>query len=113
MKSTIRPAGAFHRAIWRWHFYAGVIVLPVLMWLAATGALYLYKPEIEGFVYRDWSVVQPAGKPQPIAAMIASIERQSGAKVSQVSRPASATASICSTVGDCGHGKVSNTDSGV
>ena len=92
MKSTVRPAGAFHRAIWRWHFYAGVIVLPVLMWLAATGALYLYKPEIEGFVYRDWSVI-PAGKLQPIAAMIASIERQSGAKVSQVSRPASATES--------------------
>lgn len=93
MTSISRPAGGFYRAIWRWHFYAGVIVLPVLMWLAATGALYLYKPEIEGWLYRDWSVVQPAGKPQPIASMIASVERQSGAIVTQVSRPAGASES--------------------
>ena len=93
MNSTLRPAGAFYRAIWRWHFYAGAIVFPVLMWLAATGALYLYKPEIEAFAYRDWSVVQPGGQAQPIAAMIASVERQSGATVTQVSRPAGAAES--------------------
>ncbi|MEZ0244971.1 MAG: PepSY-associated TM helix domain-containing protein, partial [Sphingomonas sp.] len=92
MAETSAPGG-FYRAIWRWHFYAGVIVLPVLLWLAATGGLYLYKPEIEGFVYRGWSAVQPMGKVQPIAAMVASVERQSGAKVSRVTRPASATES--------------------
>ncbi|HEY0115551.1 MAG TPA: PepSY-associated TM helix domain-containing protein, partial [Allosphingosinicella sp.] len=40
--------------MWRWHFYAGLIVLPVLVWLAVTGGLYLYKPEIERAVYREW-----------------------------------------------------------
>jgi len=80
--------GSLYRAVWRWHFYAGVIVLPVMLWLAATGGLYLYKPEIENWLYRDWSVVQPTGQVQPIAAMIASVERQTGAKVTQVSRPA-------------------------
>ncbi len=34
--------GAFYRAMWRWHFYAGLIVLPVLALMAVTGALYLY-----------------------------------------------------------------------
>ena len=32
-------SGAY-RAVWRWHFYAGVFVMPVLMLLALTGGLY-------------------------------------------------------------------------
>lgn len=85
--------GGLYHAVWRWHFYTGLIVLPVMLWLAATGGLYLYKPEIERWLYRDWSVVQPVGKVQPIAVMIASVEKQSGAKVTQISRPAAATES--------------------
>ncbi|MEN5363977.1 PepSY-associated TM helix domain-containing protein [Brevundimonas intermedia] len=42
-----------YRAVWRWHFYAGVFVMPVLMLLALTGGLYLFKDEIDGFLYRD------------------------------------------------------------
>ena len=45
-------SGAY-RAVWRWHFYAGVFVMPVLMLLALTGGLYLFKDEIDGLVYRD------------------------------------------------------------
>lgn len=93
MTYAVRPAGAFYRAIWRWHFYAGVIVLPVMLWLAATGGLYLYKPEIEGWLYRDWNRVAVTGEVQPIGAMIASVERATGAKVTQVSRPAGAAES--------------------
>ena len=37
---------AAYRAVWRWHFYAGLFVLPVLMLMALTGALYLFKAEI-------------------------------------------------------------------
>ena len=36
-----------YRMVWRWHFLAGLIVLPVLAWMAVTGSLYLYKGEIE------------------------------------------------------------------
>ncbi|MBD3838367.1 PepSY domain-containing protein, partial [Brevundimonas sp.] len=45
-------SGAY-RAVWRWHFYAGVFVMPVLMLLALTGGLYLFKDEIDGALYRD------------------------------------------------------------
>jgi len=31
----------FYRAVWRWHFYAGLFVLPFIAWLALTGAVYL------------------------------------------------------------------------
>jgi len=45
---------AIDRAVWRWHFYAGVLCLPFLITLSATGSLYLFKDEINGslFAYR-------------------------------------------------------------
>ena len=42
---------AVYRAIWRWHFYAGLLCLPFLISLSATGALYLFQPEINATVF--------------------------------------------------------------
>jgi uncharacterized iron-regulated membrane protein len=36
-----------HRLIWRWHFYAGLFCLPFVLWLATTGMIYLFKPQLE------------------------------------------------------------------
>ncbi|MGQ9370581.1 PepSY-associated TM helix domain-containing protein [Azospirillum sp. ST 5-10] len=47
-----------YRAVWRWHFYAGLFTLPFLVLLAVTGALYLFRDEIDGFVHRDVKVVE-------------------------------------------------------
>jgi len=47
------PISGAYRAVWRWHFYAGLLTLPVLCLMALTGALYLFKPEIEDLAYRD------------------------------------------------------------
>lgn len=44
---------SLYRAVWRWHFYAGLQVLPILIWLAITGGLYFFKAEIDGFFHRD------------------------------------------------------------
>ncbi len=82
-QSTVAPsvrATTLHRALWRWHFYVGLVILPFLAWLAVTGGLYLYKPEIERWLYADWSVVEPR-QPLGPAALIASIERQTDARL--------------------------------
>ncbi|WP_284891766.1 PepSY-associated TM helix domain-containing protein [Cobetia amphilecti] len=42
-----------YRAVWRWHFYAGLLVLPFLTLLAVTGGLYLFREEIDHFVHAD------------------------------------------------------------
>ncbi|MET0247669.1 MAG: PepSY-associated TM helix domain-containing protein, partial [Sphingomonas sp.] len=76
-----------YRTAWRWHFYAGLIVLPVMLWLAVTGGLYLYKPEIERQVYRSWSQVEPSGAIRPVAALIGAAEQGAGGRVTQVARP--------------------------
>jgi uncharacterized iron-regulated membrane protein len=39
-----------HRAVWRWHFYAGVLCIPFVLWLAATGSIYLFKPQIDAWL---------------------------------------------------------------
>lgn len=58
----VRPgAGDLYRAVWRWHFYAGLLVLPFLVWLAITGGLYVFKAEIDGWFHRDIKVVSTTG----------------------------------------------------
>lgn len=52
-ESEGRSTGALYRAVWRWHFYAGVIAAPLAIFLAVTGALYLWKPQYEAWRYRD------------------------------------------------------------
>lgn len=52
------PSSALYRAVWRFHFYAGLLVLPFMILLAVTGAIYLFKDEIEGVVYRPYHTVE-------------------------------------------------------
>jgi len=42
-----------YRAVWRWHFYAGLLVLPFLVLLAVTGELYLFRDEIDRAWHAD------------------------------------------------------------
>ncbi|MEP9359702.1 PepSY domain-containing protein [Sphingomonas sp. KR3-1] len=49
------------RAVWRWHFYAGIFCLPFILWLSVTGGLYLFKPQIEGWLYAPYSHVAAPG----------------------------------------------------
>ncbi len=66
-----------YRAAWRWHFYAGLFVIPVLLVLAVTGMIYLFKPQIEPMLYRDkMRVPLPAEgtKPVPYGDQVAAVE---------------------------------------
>ena len=40
---------ALYRTIWRWHFYAGLFCIPFVLWLALTGSIYLFKPQVEAW----------------------------------------------------------------
>ncbi|MBE0404108.1 Uncharacterized iron-regulated membrane protein; Iron-uptake factor PiuB [Halomonas citrativorans] len=42
-----------YRAVWRWHFYAGLLVLPFMITLAITGGLYLFKDELDALIHAD------------------------------------------------------------
>jgi uncharacterized iron-regulated membrane protein len=51
---------SLYRAIWRWHFFAGLLVIPFLLNLAITGGLYLFKDEINETFFADRYVVEDA-----------------------------------------------------
>lgn len=49
-----------YRAVWRWHFYAGLFVLPFLISLAVTGALYLFRDEFDNLIHSDLKRIEVA-----------------------------------------------------
>jgi uncharacterized iron-regulated membrane protein len=57
--TTQSPSNRFYRTVWRWHFYAGLFVIPFMMVLAATGIIYLFKPQLDTAMYRNLMFVQP------------------------------------------------------
>lgn len=80
-----RPAGSLYRAIWRWHFYAGLFALPFLILLSVTGGLYLFKDEIDLARHADLLTVAPVQAPAaPSAIMAAAVAAVSGTPVKLV-----------------------------
>jgi len=55
---------ARHRLLWRWHFYAGLFVIPLLLVLAITGTLYCFQPQIEPLLYHDRMIVDARAEPR-------------------------------------------------
>lgn len=52
--ATVTGRGTLYRSIWRWHFYAGMFVIPLIVILSVTGGLYLFKPQVERWEERAW-----------------------------------------------------------
>jgi uncharacterized iron-regulated membrane protein len=90
MTTSETPAGlsGAYRAVWRWHFYAGVLVLPFLMLMALTGGLYLFKTEIDGLVYGRMSLVEARAATTSPDRWIGSAEAGTGGKVANLIVPA-------------------------
>jgi len=59
------PTNRFYRTVWRWHFYAGLFVIPFMLMLATTGIIYLFKPQLDALMYHNQMFVQPAGTMLP------------------------------------------------
>ena len=85
---------SLYRAVWRWHFYAGLIVMPFLILLAVTGSLYLFKPEIERLVYGDMIEVAERGERASLAAVKATFEMALNGDVLQMRLPERSDRSI-------------------
>lgn len=78
-------ASSLYRAMWRWHFFAGLLTLPFLLWLAVTGGAYLFKDEINHLIYRD--IMDVAVREAPLLSpgqIAARVEIATGGQVLQV-----------------------------
>ena len=61
---TTGTAHPGYRTLWRWHFYAGLFVMPFLVVLAITGTLYCFQPQIEPLLYRHRMIVDTQAAPR-------------------------------------------------
>lgn len=80
-------AGDIYRAFWRWHFYAGLLILPILMLMALTGGLYLFKDDLTAAIHRPLVVVAERPATASANAWIASAEAGTGGRAGQVVVP--------------------------
>lgn len=79
-----------YRAIWRWHFYAGLYVIPFLIMLAATGLIMLWFTAIAP-EFGDWLKVKPQAQPLGITAQAdAALMAYPGGKIGQYIAPIAA-----------------------
>ena len=61
-------ANKLYFAIWRWHFYAGLYVIPFLFMLAATGLIMLWISVLSG-LGDERMTVTPGGTPMALSAL--------------------------------------------
>lgn len=77
-----------YRAVWRWHFYAGLLVLPFMITLAVTGALYLFREELDAILHADLKRVEireTVAKATPSAIVAAALDAHPGRAVKYIS----------------------------
>lgn len=74
-KKEKEKAKQLYRAIWRWHFYAGVIFAPFIIFLAITGAIYLFKPQIENMLYQDYYYIQAGQQKMTPSAQLLEVKK--------------------------------------
>src|SRR3546814_13827003 len=53
--SVHAPGTRWYNAVWRWHFYAGLFCIPFVIWLALTGTIYTWGPQIEAWLDRAYA----------------------------------------------------------
>lgn len=64
------PGNRFYRTIWRWHFYAGLFVIPFMLVLGTTGIIYLFKPQLDTVMYRNLMFVEPSAVVMPYTGQV-------------------------------------------
>ena len=91
---TPAPLSDAYRAVWRWHFYAGVCVMPFLLLLSLTGGLYLFKDEVDRAVYRPMIEVEAASTTAPPDAWRAAAEQAGQGTAANVLIPVSSREAV-------------------
>lgn len=72
-RETVRP-DALYRTLWRWHFYAGLFVIPFVIVLALSGTVFLFKPQIDRWeerAFRGLPALPAASASQQVEAALA------------------------------------------
>jgi uncharacterized iron-regulated membrane protein len=89
-----------YRAVWRWHFYAGVFCIPLVIWLACTGSIYVFKPQIERWLDRPYDhLALSAPRATPARIALAAVQAVPGSTLHYYELPTSAESAVRVIVG--------------
>ena len=61
---------------WRWHFYAGLFVIPFMLMLSLTGLVMLFDDEIELAFHQDAIEIVASGEPIKVSQQLAAVQHQ-------------------------------------
>jgi uncharacterized iron-regulated membrane protein len=70
------PTWPDYHAVWRWHFYAGLFCIPFVVFLALTGSIYLFRPQIEALLDRPYTHLTASGPRLPPSRIAATAVAQ-------------------------------------
>lgn len=74
---SVHSTNFLFRLVWRWHFWAGLLLSPFLMVVALTGAIYVFKDDIEDQRRSHLVYVHVASSElRPLDEQVASVRRQ-------------------------------------
>jgi uncharacterized iron-regulated membrane protein len=62
-----------YRTVWRWHFYAALLCVPFVIFLSLTGAIYLFKPQIEGWMDRSYEGIAPVQEHRVLSEQVRAV----------------------------------------
>ena len=89
-----------YRMIWRWHFYAGLISIPFIVWLATTGSIYLFRPQIEAWLDRPYDRLVITGtRSNAQAQVLAALRAIPGSSLHFYQLPTASTSAVQIIVG--------------
>ncbi len=90
MTTSGTAASAFYRTVWRWHFYAGLFVMPFILILSLTGAVFLFKPQLDRWQESPFRNLSQTGAVTPSAQRDAALAAFPGARFDSYRLPAQA-----------------------
>ncbi|WP_296615053.1 PepSY domain-containing protein [Sphingomonas sp.] len=94
------PGSRWYNAVWRWHFYAGLFCVPFVLWLAVTGSIYAWRPQIEAWLDRPYDSLAPAAaRASPEAIAAAAVAAVPGSRLHKYELPQSNRSAVRVLVG--------------
>ncbi|WP_246152371.1 PepSY-associated TM helix domain-containing protein [Sphingomonas montanisoli] len=90
----------WYNAVWRWHFYAGMLCVPLVLWLSITGTIYLWKPQIEALIDRPYAGIATGPLAPPSRIAQAAVGAVPGSHFAKYQLPAAPGDAVQVSVGD-------------
>lgn len=75
VRTPLDTAAVLHRVLWRIHFWAGLVVSPLVVFAALTGLLYVFTPQIEAWRHGQLDHVTVTSQRAPLDQQVQAVQQ--------------------------------------